>query len=239
MNQGDFAARLALFSPDARVFQPSQHPDRLVGELSDTMGTHEQRAKSLPQMLAPRPLPHVELLDIPSAGDLVAAKLRFSDHADGSRSSYALTVYRVGGGSIQDVWQLVLADADAATARREAEDVVRRLAEANNRGDLEAFLALFSPQAKNFRNSGAPHMLGDKPSISIVDERTRRDAYSKMFANGAPVQVRTLGTVALGGMIIVRKIATLPDGKVVDELSVYRIENGSIMRDWFIFNQTR
>ena len=239
MNQGDSAARLALFSPDARVFQPSQHPDRLAGELSDTMGTHEQRAKSLAPMLARRPLPHVELLDIASAGDLVAAKLRLSDHAEGARPSYALTVYRIRDGLIQDVWQLASTDADAATARREAEEVVRRLAEVNNRGDLEGFLALFSPQAKNFRSSGTPHTLGDKPSISIVDEKTRRDAYTKMFANGAPAQVQTLGTVALGGMIIASEIATLPDGKVIDEMSVYRIENGLIMRDWFIFYQTR
>jgi hypothetical protein len=77
-------------------------------------------------------------------------------------------------------------------------------------------------------------MIGDKPSVSIVDERTRREAYTKMFANGAPARVETLGTVALGGMILASEVATLPDGKVADEMSVYRIENGSIARDWFV-----
>ena len=38
-----------------------------------------------------------------------------------------------------------------------------------------------------------------------------------MFANGAPAQVQTLGTVALGNMIAAREVATLPDGKVLDE----------------------
>jgi hypothetical protein len=179
------------------------------------------------------------LLDIAAAGDLVAAKLRFSDHVEGSRPSFALLLYRVREGLIQDLWELARVDADTAGARREAEDVVRRLAEVNNRGDLEGFLKLFSPAAKNFRNSGAPHMIGDKPSVSIVDEKTRREAYSKMFANGAPAQVETLGTVALGDMILVSEIARLPEGKVVDEMSVYRIENGSIVRDWFIYYQAR
>jgi hypothetical protein len=155
-----------------------------------------------------------------------------------------LGLYRVRDGSILDLWHLARADAavvdaEGAAASREAEQVVRRLAEANNRGDVEGFLALFSPQAKNFRNSDEPHALGDKPSVRIVDEKTRRDAYLKMFANGAPAQVQTLGTVALGSMIVAREVATLPNGKVVDELSVYRIENGLILRDWFIFDQAR
>ena len=239
LNQGNAAARLALFHSEAGVFQPSPNPDRLVGELSDTIGTHEQRRTSFPKMLAQRPLPHTELFDIASAGDLVVAKLRFSDHTDPSRSTYELNLYRVRDGSIQDLWHIVRTDANGAAASRDAEAVIRRLAEANNRGDVEAFLALFSAQAKNFRNSGEPHALGDKPSVRVVDEKTRRDAYVKMFANGAPAQVQTLGTVALGNMIVVREIATLPAGKVIDELSVYRIENGAILRDWFVFDQAR
>ena len=120
-----------------------------------------------------------------------------------------------------------------------AEEVIAKFGAANNRGDVEAFLALFSPQAKNFRNTGDPHALGDKPSARIVDEKTRRAAYLQMFANGAPAQVQTLGTVALNDMIVVREVATLPTGKVIDEISVYRVENGLIVRDWFIFDQAR
>jgi hypothetical protein len=239
LNQGNPATRLALFSRDARVFEPSRNPDRLTGDLSSTLGTHEQREKSFAKMLAARPLSHVQLFEIASAGDLVVAKLKFSDHSDTPRSSYELNLYRVRDGLIQDLWHLARTDMSGAAASREADAVVRKLAEANNRGDVEAFLALFSPHAKNFRNSGEPHGLGDKPSVSIVDEKTRRDAYLKMFANGAPAQVQTLATVALGSMIVAREIATLPTGKIIDELSVYRIENGSILHDWFIFDQAR
>ncbi len=60
-----------------------------------------------------------------------------------------------------------------------------------------------------------------------------------MFAKGAPAQVETLGTVALGNMVVAREVATLPTGKVLDEISVYRIDNGLIERDWFVFDQAR
>jgi hypothetical protein len=137
------------------------------------------------------------------------------------------------------LWHLAQAAVDPSPQSKEAQAVVARLAAANNRGDVEAFLALFSASAKNFRNSGAPHLLGDKPSVRIVDARSRRDSYQAMFAKGAPAQVETIATVALDKMIIARDVARLPDGKVVDELSVYRIEHGLIERDWFVFEQAR
>jgi hypothetical protein len=239
LNQANAAARLALFSPDAKVFEPSRDPDRLAGDLSPTLGTHEQRDKALSKMFTDKPRAHVELFDIASAGDLAVAKVRYSEHHDPSRSMYELNLYRVRDGRIQDLWHLARSEVSAAEASRQAEDVIRRLVEANNRGDVEALLALFSPLAKNFRNSGQPHALGDKPSVTVVDQKTRRDTYLKTFANGAPAQVTGLRTVSLGGMIVARGIATLPTGEVVDELSIYRIENGSILRDWFVHDQAR
>jgi hypothetical protein len=219
------AAALPSFAPDAKVFDVPADGDRLVGPLS--------AQRSL------RPSRRAELLDAVSAGDIVVAKLRFADGAPSSKPEYALAIYRLREGLIQDLWHVARSEKDAAADTQEAEEVIRKLAEANNRGDVEAFLALFSPQAKNFRNSGDPHALGDKPSVTMVDAKSRRDAYVKMFANGAPAQVQTLGTVTLGNLIAAREVATLPDGKVLDEISVYRIEDGLILRDWFVFNEAR
>jgi hypothetical protein len=194
-------------------------------------------------MLARRPRSHVELLDIASAGDLALVKLKFNDHSDPARSEFILSMYRVRDGLIQDLWHLVRVDSAGAAAgskgQSEAEAVVHRLAEVNNRGDVEAFLALFSPHAKNFRNSGEPHTIGDKPSTRMVDQKTRREAYLKMFANGAPAQVQILGTIGLGNMIAAREVATLPTGKVIDEISIYRVEDGLIQHDWFVYYQER
>ena len=189
-------------------------------------------------MLAKRPLARTELMSMLTAGDLVAAKLKFVN-ADGSTPGYGLAIYRIRNGLIQDLWHIAKAGQDDAAAARAAEAVVAKLAAANNRGDVEAFLALFDPRAKNFRNTGDPHALGDKPSARIVDEKSRRAAFLQMFANGAPAQVETLGTIALNDMVVAREVATLPTRKVIDEISVYRIENGLITRDWFILDQAR
>lgn len=238
LNDGNAASLLALFAPDARIFRVPQDPDRLTGALSDKMGTQEQRKTFFGEMLARRPLVRTDLLATVAAGDLVAAKLKFTN-PDGSPPGYGLAIYRVRDGLIQDLWHIASAQQDDTAVARSSQEVVARFAAANNRGDVEAFLALFSPRAKNFRNTGDPHALGDKPSTKIVDEKSRRDAYLQMFANGAPAQVETLGTVALNDMVVARELATLPTGKVVDEISVYRVENGLIACDWFIFDQVR
>jgi hypothetical protein len=221
LSDGNVHTLAALFAPDARIFQVPQEPDRLTGEI-----------------LARRPFARVVLLDSVAAGDLVAAKLRVTD-APGSAPTYMLAIYRVREGLIQDLWYIATSKQDDVAAAKSAEDVIAKFGAANNRGDVEAFLALFSPQAKNFRNSGDVHKLGDKPSVRIVDEKSRRAAYLQMFADGAPAQVQMLGTVALNDMIVVSEVATLPTGKVIDEMSVYRIENGLIVRDWFVFNRER
>jgi hypothetical protein len=238
LNDGNAPVLLSLFAADGRVFRTPDDPDRLTGALSDKMGTQEQRTAFFTEMLAKRPLARTQLMGILTAGDLVAAKVKFVD-PDGSPPGYGLALYRIRAGLIQDLWHIAQAEQDDAAAARAAEASVAKLAAANNRGDVEAFLALFAPQAKNFRNSGDPHALGDKPSVRIVDEKSRRAAYLQMFANGAPAQVETLGTLTLNDMVVAREVATLPTGKIIDEISVYRIENGLITRDWFILDQAR
>jgi hypothetical protein len=238
LNEGNAPALVALFAADGKIFRTPEDADRLTGPLSDKMGTQAQRKAFFGEMLARRPLQQTELLSTVAAGDLVAAKLKFVN-PDNSPPGYGLAIYRIRDGLIQDLWHIAKGDRDDAAAARSSQEVVARLAAANNRGDVEAFLALFSPQAKNFRNTGNPDALGDQPSIKVVDEKTRRDAYVQMFAIGAPAQVETLGTVALNDMVVAREVATLPSGKVIDEISVYRIENGLIVRDWFIYDQAR
>lgn len=238
LNDGNAPVLLSLFAADGRIFRTPDDPDHLTGQLSDKMGTQDQRQAFFSEMLAKRPLARTELMSMLTAGDLVAAKLKFVN-ADGSAPGYGLAIYRIRDGLIQDLWHISKAAQDDAAAAHAAEAVVAKLAAANNRGDVEAFLALFDPRAKNFRNTGDPHALGDKPSARIVDEKSRRAAFLQMFAKGAPAQVETLGTIALNDMVVAREVARLPTGQVIDEISVYRIANGLITRDWFILDQAR
>ena len=237
LTTGNATRWLALFSPDARVFDVPTDPDRLVGELSPTMGTHEQRRSMSRNLPAQRPA-RVELVELANAGDLVAAKTRTTPATSDGRPSHELALYRVRDGLIQAVWRVARAEDPSEDSER-AEAVIANFTTANNRGDVEAFLALFSPTAKNFRSSGDLHAVGDKPSVKIVDAKSRRDAYVAMFAAGAPAQVETIATIALGNMIVARDVVHLPAGKVTDGMSVYRIERGLIERDWYVFERAR
>ena len=105
LNDGNAASLLALFAADARVFRVPQDRDRLTGDLSDQMGTQEQRKAFFGEMLARRPLARTELLATVAAGDLVAAKLKFIN-PDNSSPGYGLAIYRVRDGLIQDLWHL-------------------------------------------------------------------------------------------------------------------------------------
>ena len=73
--------------PDARVFRVPQDRDRLTGDLSDKMGTQEQRKAFFGEMLARRPLARTELLASVAAGDLVAAKLKFTNPDNSRRAT--------------------------------------------------------------------------------------------------------------------------------------------------------
>lgn len=239
LTTGNAERLLELFSPQAQVFEVPSDADRLAGELSGTMGTHELRRSWQKTLQTKGPPARVELMDLAVAGDVVAVKTKLVPTASAGPPVHELALYRVGGGLIRDLWYLLRADADPTPASQQAEDVIARLTAVNNSGDVEAFLALFSTTAKNFRNSGAPHALGDKPSVKVVDAKSRRDAYVAMFANGPPAQVEIVGTVSLGNMIAARDVAHLPNGKVIDQLSIYRIERGLIERDWFVFERPR
>jgi len=52
LNDGNSATLLSLFAADARIFRTSRDPDRLIGDLSDKMGTQEQRKSFFGEMLA-------------------------------------------------------------------------------------------------------------------------------------------------------------------------------------------
>src|SRR5262249_50412057 len=135
LNDGNAATLLSLFAADARIFRFPQDPDRLVGDLSDKMGTQEQRKSFFGEMLARRPLSRVQLIDSVVAGDLVAAKLKFTT-PDDSPPGYVLAIYRVRDGLIQDLWHVARAEQDDTAASRSAEEVIAQLGAANNRGDV-------------------------------------------------------------------------------------------------------
>lgn len=235
LTENDMAALMALFGEDSKVFVLPTDPDRLTGELSTRIGTQDQRRLAFTPMANPQ---RTEIAEMVSAGDLVIAKLRLSEPPTFADPTYSLVIFRIRDGKIFRLWHVAKA---AAQPAREAASraVIERFVKANNAGDVEALVAQFSPLAKNFRNTGDPDRLGDKPSTRMVDEASRRAAFSRMAATGNLAQVEVMGMVALGDLVVSRDVATLPGGAVVDGISAYRIHDGKIVHDWYVYEQPR
>jgi hypothetical protein len=239
LNSNDADALLNLFREDAQVFAIPTDPTRLSGALSSTIGTHVQRAEAFPRFSALGVSERTEILGLIGVGDLVFAKLKFTSLTDPARVAFMLTAFRIQDCQIADLWHIARTSADDATTHAAQASVVSELADANNAGDIDRFLSLFAPDVLHFRDSGVPHTLADRPARFNGDAAAREAAFRTMFANGAPVQVVSASSLSVGDLYVNYDVAAFPDGRVIDEISVYRIVDGRITHDWFVIVNTR
>lgn len=237
-SNGDLPGLLALFSDDARSHERPTDPHKLTGELSDTIGSKEQLAAYLESM-SDRPPTREKIVEMATVGDLVIAAGESSDPPDHAATMRFLTGYRVRDGRIRDVWHIAWIPARAPAGPDPAE-VIRQLIAANNARDADRFLALFSPDAKTFRYSDDPRKLADTPSRTLVDAASRERFFRGYFA-GAPVQVEAVKLFSVGDLVVeqshVTGFADAP-GKIVNEISIYRIRDGRIVDDWLLGVET-
>lgn len=122
----------------------------------------------------------------------------------------------------------------AATA-----DVIRRLVDANNRADTEAFLALFSPDAKIYRASSDANTLTGVLSDRMSNPDSRRSVIASVFARGSPGQAQILDILTVGDLVVSHDRVTLPDGRRVDQIKIYRVREGLITQDWTAYEQAQ
>lgn len=234
MSGSSAAEKLSVFAETARVFSYPDDETRLTGRLSNMLGTHEQRQSAF-ESFASHPPERTEVVDVAEVGDLAIAKLQVT-HAGGDRS-LLLAGFRVANCKIVDLWHIARSRTDQDAAAHKA--VIDRLVATNNVGDLDGFLELFVPGLLFYRNSGDPHTLGDKPSKWNGNPEGRRDAFAAMFANGAPGQATADPVFSVGDLVVSRDTIAHPDGKILDEISIYRISDGKITHDWLIALEER
>jgi hypothetical protein len=119
-----------------------------------------------------------------------------------------------------------------------AQAVVRHFNEAADRNDVDAFLSLFAPDARNFHFRHAPDTLGGGPSTSITDAASRERVFRRMFAE-RPARIEALDGFAVGEWVVSHDRATQQDGSVTEGLSIYRVQDGRILDDWYVAQQAR
>lgn len=148
--------------------------------------------------------------------------------------AYLLVMHRVKDGVIQDIWHIAKETPETAQHSARGLQVTRDLVEVNNRADAEGFLALFHPDARQFRKAEDPHRLADRPSKTVVDHASRQKAYRAMFAQGPLVQVELLDAFAVGDLVVARervRNAKKP-GVLSDTLTILRVRDGLIHDIW-------
>jgi hypothetical protein len=112
------------------------------------------------------------------------------------------------------------------SAMSEAETLAQRQLDAYNVGDLEAFVACYTPDVEIFDlHSGELRMSG---------RDAMRDRYGKLFEANPEQKAELLNRIAQGSTVVDHeRVVGRADGKVVFAVAIYQVEEGLIRRVWF------
>ncbi len=232
LNNADLGALMAVLAPSLRIYKHPVEPHSLVGPLSEKIGTYEQVRSFFSENFKQGPQGRHEVLDMVSMGDLVLAHVEFQFLGQ-AETHQMLTGFRVRNGLIESIWHIARADNAPVDSGAAAQAVIRRFNEAADRNDVDTFLAQFSPDARNFHFRNAPDAFGGGPSKSITDAASRERVFRQMFAQ-RPARIEVLEGLAVGEWVVSHDRATQKDGTVSEGLSIYRVQGGKIVDDWYL-----
>lgn len=232
LNDGDLDALMAVLAPSLRIYKRAVEPHGLVGPLSDRIGTRDQVYSHFSEAFKQGPQGRHDVVEMVSLGDLVLAHVEFQPPGEAA-THQLLTAFRVRNGLIEAIWHIARAENAPVDSGAAAQAVIRRFNEAADRNDVEAFLALFAPEARNFHFRNAPDVLGGGPSKSITDAASRERVFREMFAQ-RPARIQALDGFAVGEWVVSHDRATQKDGTATEGVSIYRVQDGRIVDDWYV-----
>ena len=231
LNNADLDALMGVLAPSLRIYKRPTEPHSLVGPVSDTIGTRNQVHSFFSEEFK-RPQGRHEVVEMVSLGDLVLAHVEFQLPGD-TATHQLLTGFRVRNSLIEAIWHIARAENASHDSGAAAQAVINRYNEAADRNDIETFLALFAPDARNFHYRSAPETFGGGPSKSITDAASRERVFRKMFAE-RPARIQVLDGFAVGEWVVSHDRAIQKDGAVSEGVSIYRVQNGRIVDDWYV-----
>jgi uncharacterized protein (TIGR02246 family) len=103
-----------------------------------------------------------------------------------------------------------------------AEHVVQKQAEAYNRHDLEAFVALHAPDVRFYRFPD---------SLVFEGHAALRERFGRLFATAPQVHATTDARMVHGNVVVWQETATdMPGGKTDTQIFVWEVQNGLITK---------
>ena len=126
---------------------------------------------------------------------------------------------------------LAVAGAVAQAAPPTPEEVVRAYADAANRHDVDALLALYAPDVRKYRFPGA---------LASEGRESNRDKYKRNFAENPDLKVKILDMNVVADKVVSHDLVTgLAGGKTSEEIAVYQVEGGQISNIVYVERQLR
>ena len=118
------------------------------------------------------------------------------------------------------------AHVDSAKNKTKAERIVQQQLEAYNARDIDAFLATYSPDIKIYNHPN---------ELRFSNLQEMRDRYSKMLKNTPNLHCEIVNRIVLGNHVFDQeKVTGFPDGRIIEAVAIYKVENGLIHRVWFV-----
>lgn len=233
LSAGDVEGLAAVFAPQFTMYRLPVDPHALAGPPSTRMRTREELRRHFREaFVAEPPAPH-QVLQIVSLDDLVVVRVAVHG-ADGTPPDHAFTAFRVRDQLIEAIWHIGHErDADRRSGS-DAVAVIERLVAAHNRGDADAFVDLYHPQARHAHVKNDPGQLGGGPAKRTTDAESRRRFYRELYGEGPPTQVEIVASVALGEWVATRERYAEPGKAPRDHLTIYRVRDGLIVDDWHL-----
>jgi hypothetical protein len=126
---------------------------------------------------------------------------------------------------------LLLVAAAARAAPSSPEDLVRAYAEAANRHDVEALLALYAPDVRKYEFPGTPSSQG---------RESNREKYKRNFAENPDLNVKILDMTSVASKVVSHDLVSgLASGKLSEEITVYQVDGGQITNIVHVERQLR
>lgn len=111
------------------------------------------------------------------------------------------------------------------------ESVVRQYAATWNAGNLDAFVALHSPDVRKYRRDDATSQF----QLTTEGRNVVRQKYQPLFAKEPRVRVEIVSMTALGEIVVTRdRVSGGADSHISHELTMYLVRDGLLHCIWYL-----
>ncbi len=224
----------AVFALRPLIYRVPTEAHTLAGPRLNQVQTRDHLRGHFTRAVTSRPGARYEVVGMVSLGGYVMS--HESVHtATGENPEHVFSAYFVRNGQIESMWQMAAERIVGQSSGTRAQATIYELTDAHNRGDAEAFVALYHPDAQNSHSRNDPTRLGGAPPARRSDHASRLRFYRALYAKGPATPLSIIKIVSVGEWVAAReRYAATSTVPAREHLNIYRVRNGRIINDWHV-----